>query len=334
MGLFRGPANDVFDWGRAIAASINEVNQTDPIDILEMEESFGWCADVQKLVPIPLVVKLHGPAFLSLVEEDGHTEITRRRIDLEGKALRKMAAITSPSDATLIATESHYELDPQIRKVVRNPIAIDEHVKPWDLNVCDRKTVLFVGRFDKLKGGDTALIAFRRLLDMDESLQLIFVGADVGLTSPTGSRIHFDEFRNSLFKGQSRSRINYLGRLSRSDIFELRRRAMLTVVVSRWENQPNTALEAMIQGCPLVAYDTGGMSEIIDHGVTGLLAQRENIDDLCDKMNSLLTDPLRARKMGESARRSVNERHCATTLVKETVSVYYEAISRTKSARR
>jgi glycosyltransferase involved in cell wall biosynthesis len=211
--------------------------------------------------------------------------------------------------------------------VIPNPMAVDAGLKLWNLDDCDPKTILFVGRFDKLKGGDTALIAFKRLLEFDENLKMIFVGPDRGLLSASGLRISFDKFSASLFSKGQRQNIRYLGTLPRSEIEALRRIAMVSIVVSRWENQPNTALEAMIQGCPIVAFDTGGMSEIIENEVTGLLARPNDIEDLCGKIMSLLADYEKARRMGERARRFVIDRHSVKKLAAETVDTYREAIA-------
>ena len=104
---------------------------------------------------------------------------------------------------------------------------------------------------------------------------------------------------------------------------------MLTIVASRWDNQPNTALEAMIQGCPVVAVDTGGMNEIIDDGVTGLLARSDDIDDLCQKILCVLGNPIRAMQLGENARRFVANRHSVKKLAGEAVDVYRKAIAMT-----
>ena len=109
---------------------------------------------------------------------------------------------------------------------------------------------------------------------------------------------------------------------------------MMTIVASRWENQGYTALEAMIQGCPVVATKVGGMSEIIEHGVTGLLARPDDIDDLCAKMASLLKDPATARRLGENARRFVNDGLNANKLAAETLDVYREVISMAKAAKK
>jgi glycosyltransferase involved in cell wall biosynthesis len=324
--FLRTTPDDVFHWGRAIAATVNTVHKTDPIDVFEMEESFGWCGDVQSLIPVPVVVKLHGPAFLTLTDEDRQSDIANARIQREGAGLRRVRSIVSPSRRTFLDTVSRYDLDPAVNSIIPNPVMVDHDLKPWNLDECDQKTILFVGRFDKLKGGDTALIAFRRLLELDHRLKLIFVGPDVGLTSADGSRIHFNEFQNSLFSEAQRQNIDYLGKLPRIDISALRNRAMLTIVVSRWENQPNTVLEAMVQGCPVIAFDTGGISEIIEDNVSGLLAQRDDVDDFCRKVLSLVNNPSKARQLGANARRSVTERHSVQRLATEVVALYRRSI--------
>ena len=90
----------------------------------------------------------------------------------------------------------------------------------------------------------------------------------------------------------------------------------------------------MIQGCPVVATDVGGISEIIENGVTGLLAQRDNVDDLCQNVMSLINDPARARQLGENARRYVADRHSVQKICKETVDVYLQAISMAKAGKK
>jgi glycosyltransferase involved in cell wall biosynthesis len=333
-GLTGQGSYDTLYWGEAIAATVNRVSRKDSIEILEMEESFGWCADVQKRVSCPVVVKLHGPAFLTLVEEDRRTAFAAAKIEMEGQGLRQITSIIAPSECALLSTITRYQLNPKIKKVIRNPIKIDPKLERWELDHCDRKTILFVGRFDKLKGGDTVLIAFRRLLEIDDSLKLIFVGANHGLTSTDGPRIFFEEFKRSLFTEKQIRSIDYLGELPRADIFNLRTKAMLTVVASRWENQPNTALEAMIQGCPIVATNAGGISEIIDNDVTGLLAHRDDIEDFCQKIMRIINNPDMARRMGENARRYVTDCHSARELTKETVEVYDQAIAMAQAGKR
>lgn len=314
-----------------MAAKALEIHRRDPIDILEMEESFGWCADVQERVPFPVVVKLHGPAFLDLVEEARETQFARARIKVEGRALARMPVIVSPAKQTLLDTVARYNLEPKIQKVLPNQVLAEGDVESWNLDQCDRKMILFVGRFDKRKGGDTALIAFRKLLEQDDGLKLIFIGPDIGISSEGGSQVSFDAFCKPLFTEAQRRQIQYLGRLPRVDISQYRRQAMVTLVLSRWDNQPNTALEAMLQGCPIVGTEVGGMNEIIEQGATGLLARPDDIADLCEKIMSLLGDPAKARQMGENAYRFVTTQYSGERLAKETIDLYGEVISMAKS---
>jgi glycosyltransferase involved in cell wall biosynthesis len=315
----------IFRWGRVIAAAIDAVSRADPLDVVEMEESFGWSAEVSRLIAAPVVVRLHGPAFLTLAEEAGQAALVRGRIESEGEALRQARALVSPSQSALRSTASRYQLDPAIAAVIPNPLA--DAAPLWELEHCERKTILFVGRFDRLKGGDTALIAFRRLLQIDGELKLVFAGPDAGLVSKDGSRVLFEEFCSSLFTPRQRRNIAYLGSLPAAEVAALRSRAMVTLVLSRWEAQGYTALEAMLHGCPLVVTDAGALRETVEHGVTGLVARLDDIDDLCANVMRVLHDPVAARTMAGNARRFVAERHAPRRIASQALELYGRVIA-------
>jgi glycosyltransferase involved in cell wall biosynthesis len=318
---------EVFGWGERIAACIGDVHRVDPIDVVEMEESFGWCGDVQRLLDIPVVVKLHGPAFLSLVEEELDTPLAQQKIAIEGQVLRRLRAITSPSRDTLQRTVERYGLAPALGEVVPNPMQVDADVPQWDPARCDPRHILFVGRFDKRKGGDHALLAFRALLEDDPAVRLTFVGPDTGLTAGEGGRIHFEAFCAAHFSQAQLARIDYKGQLPQTEIARLRTQAAVTLVASRWDNQPNTVLEAMIQACPVVAVNAGGVDELVEHRVTGLLARAGDLPDLSGQLHAMLQDPTAAARMGQAARRLVLARHSAPALAEQSLAVYERAIA-------
>ncbi|HEX6708116.1 MAG TPA: glycosyltransferase family 4 protein [Albitalea sp.] len=314
-------------WGRLIAARIAEVHATDPIDVIEMEETFGWCADVHRLQPVPLVVKLHGPACLTLFGEDRAAGQARRRIAAEGRGLRSVPVIVSPSRNTLQQTIAHYGLAPALTAVVPNPVSIDQAFEPWDAQRCDPKTLLFVGRFDTLKGGDIMLLAFARLLEHEPEARLVFVGPDGGISAGSGPRVPFEAFCAQHLSAAQRERIDYRGPLPRERTFALRTQAAVTVIASRFDNQPNTALEAMIQAAPVVAVDAGGVGELIEHGVSGRLARAGDIDDLCRQLRAMLADLPAAARMGQAAREFVLQRHSLPGLTSQALDLYRRAIA-------
>ena len=323
----------LFRWGNACANALLRVHRRDPIDVIEMEESFGWVADVARGTAVPTVVKLHGPAFMSLVDEEQGTLFGQVKIAQEGKALRRMAVITSPARRTLDETVERYALAPAVSRHIVNPLTLPPSAPLWRLDACDRKTILFVGRFDKRKGGDLVLQAFAQLLERDPDLTLIFVGPDAGIATEDGRTLHFDEYRRSLFPADAAARVDFRGKLAPDEIYGLRARALVTLIASRWENQSYTALEAMLQGCPVVSSSAGGQPEIVRDGVTGLLSEIGSADDLARNVQSLLDHPERAAALGRNAREYALAQHAPASVVRETLEVYDAAISIAKRRR-
>ena len=317
----------VFDYSASIAAHVRQVHRRYPIDIIDMEESFGWFSDVAEQTGLPVLVKLHGPAFLSFVEDELASSFGKEKADREGRALRRSSAIISPCLSTLTQTVEHYGLAPKVARHIVNPLTLDSATPLWRLEDCDRNAILFVGRFDLRKGADVVLKAFLLMLKERPHLSLIFVGPDNGVSMPDGRQLHFNSYCDLLFPKALRDRVDYRGRLSYQEIAQLRTKAMMTIVASRWENPGYTLLEAMYQGCPVVCTDAGGCPETVADGVTGRLARSEDPGDFALKMAALLEDPERAAAMGQAARRHVIANHAAEKVAAETLEMYRKVIS-------
>lgn len=309
-------------FAEAIASAILRVHGRDPIDLIEMEESFGWFSHVERSTSLPLLVKLHGPAFLSYVDTELKGQFAQKRIELEGKALARASTILSPSRLTLSQTLERYALSPALATHIVNPLVADDATPLWTLDACDRSVILFVGRFDLRKGADIVLMAFLLLLKERPQLKLIFVGPDSGLPLPDGGQINFDAYCDRLFPPELRESVDYRGPLNGQEIAKLRVRAFATIVASRWENQGYTLLEAMMQACPVVSSDAGGNPELVTDWTTGRLAISEQPADFAEKIRSLLDDPERAAKMGRAGRQYVLDVHSAECVARQAVEVY------------
>jgi glycosyltransferase involved in cell wall biosynthesis len=320
-----------FEFSAAIASKMLEVHRRDPIDVIEMEESFGWCADVARLTALPVVVKLHGPAFLSMMPEEIETPFGREKIAREGAALRRSAGITSPCLITLLQTVEKYALTPPVQAHIVNPLVMEDGIPLWDPDRCDRDTILFVGRFDMRKGADVAIEAFAIALRTHPRLKLIFVGPDRGVPAEDGRTVNFEEFCAARIPAGFRDRIDFRGPMPNRDVADLRTRAMLTMVASRWENPGYTLLEAMLQACPVVSSDAGGCPECVTDGESGLLARSGEPQDFAAKLCTLIDDPRRAEGMGLAARRYVLERHAAAVVAAKSLDIYERVIGRRAS---
>lgn len=321
------PQDSIFAWGEVIGDAMATVHRRDPIDIVEMEESFGWCAAVQERLGVPVVAKLHGPAFLTTIGKEAESQFSIGRVFHEGKALERVSAVMSPSRCTLDETVRRYGQPPGLLCHVPNPLLLAKGAAVWSLDHCARDTVVFVGRFDMIKGGDIMIRAFAQLLDRYPDKHLIFIGPDDGLFDDTGARRNLMEYARSILGATRMTSIDYRGKLDAAEIYLLRTRALITVVASRWENQCYAALEAMAQGCPLICTNTGGASEIIEHDVTGLLCPAEDPSELCRGMSRLFADTNLCERLGYRSRNYVLAAHEPTIIARRTIDVYERAIA-------
>lgn len=92
--------------------------------------------------------------------------------------------------------------------------------------------------------------------------------------------------------------IRFTGTYSYSDLGRVLSELDVLVVPSIWyENSPNTILEAFAYHTPVVASDLGGMSELVEHGKSGLLFTPGDVADLREQLQRLVDDPELVRQM-------------------------------------
>jgi glycosyltransferase involved in cell wall biosynthesis len=100
------------------------------------------------------------------------------------------------------------------------------------------------------------------------------------------------------------------------------------VLPSRSEAFPNAVLEAMAAGLPIVASGVGGIVELIDEGVTGLLAAPGDAPALADRLCRLMNDPALASRLGDAARAKAHARYSFDRMVAAFESLYLTELAR------
>jgi glycosyltransferase involved in cell wall biosynthesis len=92
---------------------------------------------------------------------------------------------------------------------------------------------------------------------------------------------------------------------------------------SRLDAFPTTLIEALASSVPILATAVGGIPEIIDDGVTGVLVSAPpSADELADKLDSLLSDPSRRNEIAAAGRRAYLERFTAHPWMESTRALY------------
>ena len=125
--------------------------------------------------------------------------------------------------------------------------------------------------------------------------------------------------------------------LPRQDVVQILSHATVFVCPSIYEPLGIVNLEAMACEAAVVATATGGIVEVVDDGVTGLLVPFEPTPDgsqdpldpegfvagIAGRVNELLRDPDRAKEMGRAGRKRVIERFAWPAIAEQTAALYH-----------
>jgi len=104
------------------------------------------------------------------------------------------------------------------------------------------------------------------------------------------------------------------------------RRASCLVLPSLWyENFPMVVIEAFASGLPVVASRIGGLAEVIEEGVTGLLFEPGNAAELVQRLRWIEANPESARLMGARARQTYEHRYTAAKNYERLMQIYTAA---------
>ena len=119
------------------------------------------------------------------------------------------------------------------------------------------------------------------------------------------------------------NKVHFMGKQDR--VNELLPLADLMIMPSELESFGLAALEAMACKVPSIATRVGGVPELIDDGITGLLYAVGDVDGMASGALALLREPERLAEMREAGRRTAQTRFCSTLVVPQYVR-YYEQV--------
>ena len=273
------------------------------VEVVVMEETQGWVGEIRDKVSIPVVATLHGPWWLHRMAGSAPDDaVSARREAREAKGLQRVDGITSPSAVVLRQTEALWGLPKVPTAVIPNPFPVP--AQGIDLTEELLNHVLFVGRFDHIKGGDLVVDAFASIAAAHPSAQFTFVGPDEGVPRAGGGMDMLSD-RLARLPEPIRSRIRSVGRQSREEVAALRARHGVTLVESRYETFGGTLIEAMAAGSAVVSTSVGGQLEIATHDETVLMVPSEDTEAMANACLRLMRDLSLARRLGTAARSHV-----------------------------
>jgi len=176
-------------------------------------------------------------------------------------------------------------------------------------------TVGAVGRLSPEKGIDLLLHAAQQVLKEIPTAKFIVVG-----DGPERERLEAMIEELGL-----RDSVSLVGR--REDMPSVYASFDLLVSSSRHEGLPMVILEGLASGLPCVATAVGDVPRIIQDRECGILVPSEDIQSLATEMIALLRDPAQRRRLGEAARKRVEEMFSARQMTAKYLEIYQRVLA-------
>ena len=192
------------------------------------------------------------------------------------------------------------EFAPRNRSFARDVIGVPQHAR----------VILCVANFlaNRRKGFNLLAKALVRVTDID-SLFLISVGNGKPAVDAKIAHLHLGTIENNRLLS-----LVY----SAADIF---------VIPSLQDNMPNTVLESLACGTPVVGFAVGGIPELVRPGITGLLVPFDNVDELRTAIGNLLKDTAMRAEMSANCRRIAEEQYALEVQTRRYIELYQQLVS-------
>ena len=184
-------------------------------------------------------------------------------------------------------------------------------------------TVVYLGRLEKRKGTRDLLHAVPEVLKAVPRARFVLIGAD--RAHCPGGRTHA-RYLEEEFPPGIRSRIRLAGSLSDAEVDRALQTADLFVAPSLYESFGLIFLEAMRWGTPAIGTRAGGIPEIIEDGVSGVLVPPASPSQLAGAIVELLRDEGHRQRLGAAGRRRAEESFSVKGMAQQMAALYENAI--------
>jgi N-acetyl-alpha-D-glucosaminyl L-malate synthase BshA len=321
--LFEHPPYDL-----ALATRMAEVAEFYSLDLLHVHYAIPHSVSAllakQMLADrnrnLPVITTLHGTDITLVGLDPSYLPITRFGII-------RSDGVTSISSHLRERTREAFAIASEI-EVICNFVNCDVYVRKPELVAAMRprfaqlgeRLLVHLSNFRPVKRVQDAVEVFARVSrELPARLMLIGDGPDRSIAEQLARRYNIQD------------RIHFLGK--QDNVNELLPLADLMLMPSEMESFGLAALEAMACGVPAIATRVGGVPELIDDGVNGLLFEVGDVDSMANAAISLLRDETRLNALAAAARKTAQDRFCSSRIIPLYEEYYRRVIMRTQSTR-
>lgn len=233
--------------------------------------------------------------------------------ELDAKGRKRVKNILEMGDVMLVLTKSWKDffsgiVDQSMIEVFPNGVRTVGHAASEELEK-DYSKILFLGRICKDKGIDELLEAVEDIYKSGRKVKLLVGGIfeERGYREKIASAGAFAE---------------YIGWVSGQEKDKYLQECGILVLPSYYEGFPVSIIEAMLRRSAVVASCVGGIPDIIDDGINGLLVPAKDPKALEESLIKLIDDNKLAKELGENGRNKVVEHYSVEENIKRLIEIY------------
>ena len=310
----------LFTYSFLVNRKINELILKYKVDIVESpNRAFeGLVCSYNKTVP--LVVRLHGGILVDKILNLSQYPFRDRIIQMFEKYLISNAnSVTSCSKSISQIILENYKINVRIQ-IIPNPIDLTQfYPLPEETNT---PMILFVGRFQELKGISVLAEAIPIVLAKFPDAHFILVGPDSFYGKINTS------YREFICNKINDKRVSFSSEVPSEELLKLYNKACICVFPSFYESFGMVALEAMACGKAVIATKVGGFTDIIEDGLSGLLVPPANVEALTAAIIELLTKNEHRRQLGKNAFERASKYYKLEKIANSIIKIYEETINK------
>ena len=272
---------------------------------------------------LPLIERWDRPCVVSFHGMDVQRRETERGYEANLRKLLRVVPLVLVRSRSIADRLIALDCDPEKIRLNRTGIPVDRfpyHVRTVPAD--GEWTMVQACRLVPKKGLATALRGFARFAKAFPKSRFLIAGE-----GPL--RRELEELVQILDLGGAVVFLGFLGQTELRELYEKAHIFMHPSELPRDSNQegiPNSMLEAMASGLPVVATRHGGIPEAVTDGVNGLLAGERDDEGLAKCLFALAQNPARWKAMGAAASEMVAREFTQQAQIASLESAYFEAI--------
>ncbi|GAB4268866.1 glycosyltransferase family 4 protein [Thermincola ferriacetica] len=301
--------------------AVTLLNSIDGVDVVHAHDWLVAYAGraVKHAYRIPLVATIHATEYGR--NHGLHNDNQRYISDVEWWLTYEAWRVICCSSYMEQELKNFFQLPGDKIRIIPNGVEPEDFQAPASIREERGKMIFFIGRLVREKGVQVLLEAAPRILSQYPDTRIVIAGKGP-----------YEDYLRAIAHGLGlNGKVEFAGYVNDMQRNRLYQQATVAAFPSLYEPFGIVALEAMAAKTPVVVGDTGGLREIVEHGVDGLKCYPGSAQSLADNILAVFNDPGLAQRLKKAGYEKVIKKYSWDAIAGQTAEVYKEIVNEAKS---